>query len=282
MKKIICIGECALDIRFRDGQPVGSQPGSRIANAAAILARQDLPVVMASEASLDPVGDQVVDFLHSAGVDTDTIDRYSEGRTPVNLHFEQPDGSVRITRYEQYPDEGFDIVWPRLDEGDIVVYGGYYAIDAKMRRRMSQFLTTAAERKAVMVYLPGFLPQMESRITRVMPALLENLELADLVITRSCDLSRLFGKETVADCYNHHIDYYCHSLINLEPADNTLTYYTLRQQTSVQLPAQDLTTVHPRAAIVAGIIKALYNGDITKEALDDPTPATRTALLKQA
>lgn len=279
MKKIICIGECALDIRFRDGQPVGCEPGSRIANAAAVMARHGLPVIMASEASMDPVGDQVVDFLKDAGVDTGTIDRYSQGRTPVNLHFEQADGSVRITRYDQYPDEGFDIVWPRIDEGDIVVYGGYYALDAKMRRRMAQFLNSAAEHKALMIYLPGFLAQMETRITRVMPALLENLELADLVITRSCDLAQIFGPGSVADCYDHHIDYYCHSLINLEPADSTLTYYTLRQQTRVQLPPEDLTTVHPRAAILARIIEAIYRGDISKEQLDTPDEAIRARIL---
>ena len=50
MKKIICIGECGLDIIFRDGMPTDSVPGGRIVNAAALLARLRLPVVMASEA----------------------------------------------------------------------------------------------------------------------------------------------------------------------------------------------------------------------------------------
>ena len=51
MKKIICIGECGLDIIFRNGKPVDSVPGGRIVNAAALLGRLQLPVIMASEAS---------------------------------------------------------------------------------------------------------------------------------------------------------------------------------------------------------------------------------------
>ena len=55
------------------------------------------------------------------------------------------------------------------------MFGGYYAIDRRMRRRMLPLLQHAAERKALLVYLPGYLPQQEPRITRVMPSILENM-----------------------------------------------------------------------------------------------------------
>ena len=79
MKKIICIGECALDVVFRNSQPVGSMPGGRIVNAAAILARQGLPVVIASELAKGAVGDIIADFLSRAGVDMSSLDRFTEG-----------------------------------------------------------------------------------------------------------------------------------------------------------------------------------------------------------
>ena len=173
MKKIICIGECGLDIIFRNGKPVDSAPGGRIVNAAAMLAGMKLPVIMASEASTDSVGEIVIGFLKDAGVDISSVDRYPDGRTPVTLYFTDNDDKLTsVTRYEQYPPECFDIVWPRVDEGDIVVFGGFYALDPRMRPRMTQLLQHCSERKAVLVYLPGFLPQMEPRITRVMPAIL--------------------------------------------------------------------------------------------------------------
>ncbi len=157
MKRIICIGECALNLVFREGQPAGVMPGGRIACAASLMAAEKLPVVMASEASADPVGDMAVKYLTDAGVDTSSLDRFTEGRTPLMIFTTASDGSTRVTRYENYADEAFDIVWPRVDDDSVVVFGGYYALDQRMRARMLPFLNHCAERRAVMVYVPGFM-----------------------------------------------------------------------------------------------------------------------------
>ena len=103
MKKIICIGECSLDIVFDGDVPVGAIPGGRVVNAAAMLAREKFAVVMASEASADPVGDRVVAFLRDAGVDVSGVDRFTEGRTPLTVFTPGGDGEYRLTRYEDYP-----------------------------------------------------------------------------------------------------------------------------------------------------------------------------------
>ena len=67
MKKIICIGECSLNIVLgADGKPAGSLPGGRVLNAAAILARDSFEVLMASEVSADAVGDIIVRFSKTA------------------------------------------------------------------------------------------------------------------------------------------------------------------------------------------------------------------------
>jgi len=87
MKKIICIGECSLNIVLDPmGRPLGSMPGGRVTNAAAILAgMHDNKVVVASEVSADPVGDILVDYLSRHGVDISSLDRFTEGRTAVNI-----------------------------------------------------------------------------------------------------------------------------------------------------------------------------------------------------
>lgn len=279
MKKIICIGECGLDIIFRNGQPESSNPGGRIVNAAAMLAKAGLPVYMASEASQDHVGDIVVDFLKQAGVDVRSVDRFTEGRTPVMLYFTESDGRLSVSRYEQYPEECFDIVWPRIDEGDIVVYGGYYALDKRMHERMSQLLNHAVERKAVLVYLPGFLPQLETRITRVMPAILENLEYAHLVIARNTDLKLIFGVDNDGTAYHNHIDFYCRSLINVDIPNHRINYYSGKEVTSVIVPSDKLMDLSWRAGVVAGVVGELFAMDATPELLDTPDDATRQRIL---
>ena len=282
MKKIICIGECGLDIIFRNGKPADSVPGGRIVNAAAMLAKMNLPVIMASEASTDNVGDIVTGFLKDAGVDISSVDRYPDGRTPVTLYFAGDNGLENVTRYEQYPDECFDIVWPRIDEGDIVLFGGFYALDRRMRPRITQLLQYCSERKAVLVYLPGFLPQMEPRITRVMPAILENLEYADVVVTRNTDLRLIFGTDTSDAAYHDHIDFYCRSLVCADIENHRLSYYSGKEVTSVDIPSDRLQSLSWRAGVVAGVVSSLYEMDATPQMVDTPDDALRRRVLEAA
>ena len=267
------------------GQPIGTLLGSRIANAAAILGRAKYNVLMASEAAADPVGDIVVRTLAAAGVATDTIDRFTEGRTPLYIYVggDATSGTVpTVTRYEQYPDECFDIVWPRVNEGDVVVYGGFYAIDSRMRQRLKQFLLNAAERKAVLVYLPGFLPQLEPRLTRVMPQILENLEIAQIVVARATDLSLIFGVDATETCYHDHIDFYCRSLIAVEPASRRMCYYSGNEVSAVEIPEVACIGMSWNAGAVAGVAAAIVDSGYTVDLFDAPEAGVRSNILARA
>ncbi|MDE6486007.1 MAG: hypothetical protein K2L76_00710 [Muribaculaceae bacterium] len=282
-KKIICIGECGLDIVFgADGMPLGAMPGGRLANAAALLARGGLPVVVAGEAAADAVGDTVVAFLADAGADTHCVDRFTEGRTPVTIFMPAADGHMTATRYEAYAEECFDIVWPRIDEGDIVLFGGYYAIDRRMRARMLPLLQHAEERKAVLVYLPGFMPQQEPRITRVMPAILENLELAHMACTRSADLQMIFGGKDAEACYKNHIGFYCSTLLNVDAAARTLTLYSRGGTDTLELPLSQCTSLIWNAGAAAGAVKALHEAEATPELTAAAPKMLRDSILRQA
>ena len=287
MKRIITVGECSLDIVFSaDGRPLGSMPGGRIVNAAAILAREGLPVIMASDAAADPVGDIVVRFLSGAGVDVSCVDRYTEGRTPIQI-FTPSDDAARVlptaVRYEDYPGEAFDIIWPRYDEGDIIVFGGYYAIDPKMNANTTQFLHMAKERKAILVYVPGFLPQKTRAVTRVMPAILENLELADIVVARNADLELIFGTSgQPGTCYRDHVNFYCRSLINVDAACRHITYFSGTDTTGAEIPDSVATTLMWNAGIVAGVAKALAAAGLSAADLDTPGRDIREQILTSA
>lgn len=282
MKKIICIGECGLDIIFAGGAPVATTLSGRVAHVAMLLARMGLPVLMASEAAADPVGDEVVGRLAAAGVNAEIIDRFVEGRTPVTIYTAAADTAAVVTRYEDYSDECFDIVWPRVDEADIIVVGDYYAIDPRMRRRMAQFLSHCAERKALVVYLPGYMMQQEPRITRVMPAILDNLEVADIVVTRSADLKQVFGNGNAAECYRNHIGFYSGSLINVDVAAGRIDYCSSGDVVSLDIAAADAATADTlawRAGMIAGIVRELHAMGVAHEGLDTVSVAARRAII---
>ncbi len=283
MNKIICIGECALDIVFENGSPAGAMPGGRIALAAARLARIGLPVTMASEASADPVGDMLVKYLVEAGVDCSAVDRFTQGHSPVSLFTPSENGLYCLTRYEAYGnDGGFDIVWPRVDDSTIVVYGGYYALDSRMRERLSAFLNNCKERKCVMVYVPGFRADRERRMTRVMPAILENLELADVVIARNNDLSLIFGTKDDESCYRNHIDFYCRSMVSADTACHTLSYFSGKEVTTCNIPAEACESMLWNSGVIAGVVSSIYAQGLTPEQLDTPPAAIREKVLRTA
>lgn len=282
MKKIYCLGECSLNIILDgDGRTLGTMAGGRIANAAMQLARRGLPAVMASEAATDVAGDIVTAMLSSAGVDVSAIDRYANGHTPANIIAGIP---ARISRYEGYPedDAGFDIVWPRLDSGDIVLFGGHYALAARAHENISSFLSYAAGRGAILVYLPGFLPVQEPRITRVMPQLLENLEAAHIVITRNRDLPLLFGVDNADECYARKVNFYCRSLVNIDAGCRRLEYFSSEGSTGVELPADaPADALIWNAGVAAGIAGALLE-DSAPLAADTPDEQWRRRILTAA
>lgn len=283
MKKIICIGECSLNVVLgADGKPLGSMVGGRVINAAVLLAAKGFEVLVASESGTDPVGDIVTDFIKSSGTDVRSLDRFTEGTTTLNVFTPDKDGAYVVTRYENYPEECFDIIWPRIDEGDIVLFGGFYSIDGRVHPRLMRLLEYAAERKAVLVYLPGFAALREPRITRVMPAILENLELADMVVTRNEDLRLIFGVEDSRGCYDDHINFYCRSLVNINEAEHRIDYYSGTEISSCDIVSASCSSMMWNAGVLAGIVASLAEQNLTADSLDAVSDTVRVKILAAA
>ncbi len=143
MRKIIAIGESVLDTLFENRQHVKAFVGGRIANAAASLGMLGIHVSMVSECCTDIVGDTIINFFNRHQVDVKSIDRFTDGATAFSAIFNDPQ-ETRIVNYGKYPDDRFDVVWPRIDEDDIVIFGSLYAIDVPQRERLFEMISYAA------------------------------------------------------------------------------------------------------------------------------------------
>ena len=266
MRKIISIGESCLEVLFRGEVPVKSYPGGELLNASACMGSDGVTVDYVSEVARDRVGDIVSGFLESHGVNVRSIDRYTEGTTPVNLLFMHDDGSVDTVRYGRYPDSSFDVVWPRIDPDDIVIFGGYYSLDPRVRTRLFDIVKYAAERKAVIVYMPGFERDRAPRITRVMPSILENFEVASLVVTFDGDMPAIFNEDDAA-AYRNHISFYCNNCINIDSKAGAIRFYN-RQLTQSVESAPAANSLEWRAAALAGVIEGLIDGNVMTADMD--------------
>lgn len=208
MRKIIAIGESVLDVLFDSSdKPVKSFVGGRVANTAALLGKQNVPVSMVSECCTDHTGDIIVKFLEDNGVDVASVDRYTDGATAVSMIFNRGDAVTR-SNYVNYPADRFDVVWPRIDENDVLLFGSLYSIEGALRDRLFEMVTYASSRKATIVYLPGCQHGINCRITKVMPAILENLEISDIVVANSSDIDAIFPGEGPDKAFHNHIEYY--------------------------------------------------------------------------
>ena len=264
MRKIIAIGQSVLDTLYSGNQPVRAFMGGRIANAAAILGTMGLHVSMVSECCNDRVGDIIIDYLTRHNVDVKSIDRYTEGSTPLSAIFTSDNGQDTIVNYGVYPQERFDVVWPRIDEDDILLFGSLYAITEPQRSALFELVNYAVERKAIIIYLPGFQHGINFHIAHVMPAILENLEVSDLVIAHERDLRDVYPGETAQQAYCDHVEFYCDNYLHIHP-DLSVTRFD-KGGKAMPHPAIGAPTRHMlgwQAGFTAGVIHGLLKNGVT-------------------
>ena len=265
MRKIIAIGESVLDTIYENGQPTQAFVGGRIANAAASLGLLGLPVSMVSECCTDIVGDTIINFFKHHNVDVKSVDRFTDGATAFSAIFMDQDGK-HIVNYGKYPDDRFDVVWPRIDENDIVIFGSLYAIDLPQRERLFEMITYAAERKAIIIYLPGFQHGINFRITKVMPAILENLEIADIVLAalgmyEVCPGSDMWVFNT----------------------DLSLSLFGRNRRLNLPAGANGVTNLLGwQAGFTAGIVYHIVKNDLTRDALHQADDEAMNRLVADA
>ncbi len=208
MRRVFAIGESVLDILFDgDDKPVKSFVGGRVVNAAAMLGKQNVPVSIVSECCNDHTGDIVMKFLTDNGVDTTSVDRFTDGATAVSLIFNRDDKVVR-SNYMNYPAERFDVVWPRFNDDDVMLFGSFYSIEEKVREPLYDMLSYVAERKIIMIYLPGCQHGINCRLTKVMPAILENIELSNIIVANRSDIDAIFPGEGPDKAFRNHMESY--------------------------------------------------------------------------
>lgn len=224
MKRIIIIDGCSANIIFPAGNrslPIETLAvtGGRLAKAAMILGKTGHDVTMMGEAARDRLGDLIVEHLKASGVDTSCIDRYSDGApTPAIMTFSKDDDGSQPASIVYHTDiaEHWDSKWPLVDSADIVVFGGYFSLQPRVRPRLVDFLTYVRDRGAFTIYVPGFNQALVPAVTRIMPALLENFEMADAVVTATSDLCHLFPGLSPEDCFSRKISFYTGLMVNID------------------------------------------------------------------
>ena len=129
MRKVIGIGETILDIIFEKDKPSAAVPGGSVFNGMISLGRMGVDVRFISETGNDRVGRTILDFMQENGISTDHVNVFPDGKSPVSLAFLNDKSDAEYIFYKEYPKQRLDVIFPQINEDDIVVFGSFYALN---------------------------------------------------------------------------------------------------------------------------------------------------------
>lgn len=231
MARIVVIGECRVDIDYdNDFKSARTSPAGLMTGISLKLAALGRHVLFLSEVANDTVGNSIIDYMGARGIDTSCIDCYTDGLTPAKVS--PSSGSPSL--YTRYPDsDGFDIIWPRLDDkNDIVIFGDYMTLSQRWSRNFTAFMNHVGSKGCHVVYIPGDISWREPRVTKVMPRVFENLERADAVVLDAATCLYYFGTDNPATALKDTVEYYCRSILFIE-SDGSITVHGSRPDAEI-------------------------------------------------
>lgn len=201
MKRIFCIGETVLDFIFRYEQPVAAKPGGSMLNTAVSLGRTGVNPVFISDFGQDLAGELILHFLADNDVDTRYVERFTEGQTAISLAFLDEKKNAGYSFYRNYPIQRDLTNLPTAEEGDIVMFGSFYAITLEVRQPLWNFLLKAKSNGAFLVYDPNFRKPHLKKLPQFRPWILENINIAQITRGSAEDFFHIFEHRDASSAY---------------------------------------------------------------------------------
>lgn len=282
MRKVIGIGETIMDIIFKNGQPTAAVPGGSVFNSVITLGRLGLNVTFISETGNDRVGRIILDFLADNGVNNENVCVYYDGRTPISLAWLNQQNDAEYEFYKDYPKARLDVIWPRIERGDIVVMGSYFVLNPVLRNKVLEFLNYAKEREAIIYYDFNFRDSHKGEAMKLYPDILENLEFADIVRGSTEDLTNMFGDNDPHRIFQKEVEFYCKNMICTDGGGKvTLISPTTCKEFTVK-PVETVSTIGAGDNFNAGIIYGLVKENITPDNINQISPESWENIMQPA
>jgi fructokinase len=267
MRKVIGIGETVLDIIFRGQKPVQAVPGGSAFNAIISLGRCGVPAAFISETGNDRVGLWVRTFLENNGVDASAVCVFPDSKSPISLAFLDEQNNAEYLFYKDHPHDRIDFKYPEINADDIVIFGSFFAINPVVRPQVAAFLEYAHAHGAILYYDLNYRASHRNDLMRVTPAIIENLELADIVRGSNEDFEIMYKKTTADAVYRSEIAFYTHNFIYTRGADpvELRAEGGLSKQYAVKADGPVVSTIGAGDNFNAGLVYGLIKNGITRQ-----------------
>lgn len=267
MGKIIGIGETVFDILFKNNTPVGGVPGGSVYNSMISIGRMGLPAAFISEVGNDKIGEIIVAHLRDSNVDASALCCFSDGKSPLSLAFLNEHGDADYIFYKDYPSNRLAVDFPQVQSGDILLFGSYFVLNPVLRSKVKPFLQYAHEQGAILYYDINFRKNHRHERSRLLPAIIENMELATIVRGSADDFNYLFDSTDGTDIYMSHIAPHCKNFI-FTSGSGPVTLFTPSFTAQYAVKSVEVrSTVGAGDNFNAGVVYGLWREGVAHEQL---------------
>lgn len=276
MRKVIGIGETVFDIIFKNGQPISGRPGGSVFNAMISLGRMGQHPLFISEVGEDIVGKTVRQCMTDNDVSTDYMCSIDQCKSAVALAFLDANEHPDYMFYNDYPkDNRLDFTMPDIREDDIVLMGSFFALDPDVHEQLITLLDQARNMHAIVYYDVNFRKNLVWQARHLMPALLENMEYADIIKGSDEDFVNIFDEHDSKQTYDDHVEFFTKNFLFTQGDKGATVYGNGFCKSYPALKAELVSTVGAGDSFNAGIIYGLLKYGITyndlKGSIDEAT-----------
>lgn len=269
-RKVIGIGETVLDIIFdQNNNPKGANPGGSVYNALISLGRSHVPCVFVSEIGDDKIGNIIRRFLIDNNVDDNGLYLHKGMKSPLSLAFLDENSDAQYSFYKDYSNQRLELICPDINPDDIILFGSYFALNPVLRPVVASFLRKAKEAGAILYYDVNFRRSHQHEVNELMPTIIENFTLADIVKGSNEDFMIMFGKDNVNDIYHNNVQPYCNTFICTAAAGGATVFQGNDQRHVDGKKITPVSTIGAGDNFNAGTVCGIYRLGITHNSLSD-------------
>lgn len=273
MAKVVGIGETVFDILFKNGQPVKAVPGGSVYNSIISLGRVGAKASFISEVGDDRIGRLILSHLNDSGVDASAVCCFSGGKSPLALAFLNERNDAEYLFYKDYPNNRLEVEFPKINPGDIVLYGSYFVLNPVLREKTKAFLEYAHESGALLYYDINFRKTHVPERIKLAEALIENLEFAHVVRGSADDFNYLYDMTDATKIYKEKIKFYCNNFI-FTSGDGDVQLFTKEHTATFPIKQVEVvSTVGAGDNFNAGVVYGLLSEAVDCEMLSQLTPS---------
>lgn len=210
MAQVIGVGETVLDIVFNSSnQPLSAKPGGSVYNAMISIARAGFRAAMITETGDDAVGKLIRTFLTDNGIDDSLVTINAGCQSHLALAFLDEQKKANYEFYKNYKAQRVDFKIPTFAQGDVLLFGSYFAINPSLRPSILPLLKSAREQGALLYYDVNFRRTHQSEAEALWPTIAENMRLAHIVKGSDEDIAIMLGTDDWRRAYQETIRPLC-------------------------------------------------------------------------